>query len=259
MRCRQSARSHRMRGSSFSAATPTAPCSARRLPSACRVSSTRLARPRRAARRAPAAAERRDRHRGIARADLAEAHGRGDIGCANSPAYLTPREYECLALVVSGMDTAAMSRQLGVSRTTIRSHVQSMLMKLSVHSRLEAAALAVQHHLLAEAATPVGSPRVPDHGASSSRALAGDTLVRMGVGAAAARDATVCAMGDVRQPDVRVTMIDNDRVFVDAVLRYCAQLVPPMIVTRLDVGQRVLDQSEPGVCRCRDARSRPAR
>jgi two-component system, NarL family, nitrate/nitrite response regulator NarL len=62
--------------------------------------------------------------------------------------YLTPREYECLAMVVSGMDTAAMSRRLGVSRTTIRSHVQSMLMKLSVHSRLEAAALAVEHHLL---------------------------------------------------------------------------------------------------------------
>jgi DNA-binding NarL/FixJ family response regulator len=54
-------------------------------------------------------------------------------------------------------------------------------------------------------------------------------------------------MGDVRQPDVRVTMIDNDRVFVDAVLRYCAQLLPPMIVSRLDVGQCVLDQSESGV------------
>lgn len=63
--------------------------------------------------------------------------------------YLTPREYECLALVASGLDTAAMSRRLGVSRTTVRSHVQSMLMKLSVHSRLEAAALAVQHDLLA--------------------------------------------------------------------------------------------------------------
>jgi DNA-binding NarL/FixJ family response regulator len=62
--------------------------------------------------------------------------------------YLTPREYECLALVASGLDTAAMSRRLGVSRTTVRSHVQSMLMKLSVHSRLEAAALAVQHNLL---------------------------------------------------------------------------------------------------------------
>ena len=54
-------------------------------------------------------------------------------------------------------------------------------------------------------------------------------------------------MGDVRQPDVRVTMIDNDRVFVDAVLRYCAQLVPPMIVTSLDIGERALEQSEPDV------------
>lgn len=63
---------------------------------------------------------------------------------------LTPREYECLELIVSGMDTAAMSRRLGVSRTTVRSHVQSMLMKLCVHSRLEAAALAVRHQLLAD-------------------------------------------------------------------------------------------------------------
>jgi DNA-binding NarL/FixJ family response regulator len=67
--------------------------------------------------------------------------------------YLTPREQECLAMVVSGLDTAAMSRRLGVSRTTIRSHVQSMLMKLDVHSRLEAAALAVQHQLVTDPVT----------------------------------------------------------------------------------------------------------
>jgi DNA-binding NarL/FixJ family response regulator len=67
--------------------------------------------------------------------------------------YLTPREQECLAMVVSGLDTAAMSRRLGVSRTTIRSHVQSMLMKLDVHSRLEAAALAVQHQLVTDSMT----------------------------------------------------------------------------------------------------------
>lgn len=67
--------------------------------------------------------------------------------------YLTPRECECLALIVSGLDTAAMARRLGVSRTTIRSHVQAMLIKLGVHSRLEAAALAVHHHLLGEGDT----------------------------------------------------------------------------------------------------------
>jgi two-component system, NarL family, nitrate/nitrite response regulator NarL len=64
--------------------------------------------------------------------------------------YLTPREYECLVLVASGKDTEFMARHLGVSRTTVRSHVQSMLIKLSVHSRLEAAALAVQHQLIAD-------------------------------------------------------------------------------------------------------------
>jgi DNA-binding NarL/FixJ family response regulator len=65
--------------------------------------------------------------------------------------YLTAREYECLTLIVTGLDTAAMARRLGVSRTTIRSHVQAMLIKLGVHSRLEAAALAVEHRLLGEA------------------------------------------------------------------------------------------------------------
>ena len=64
--------------------------------------------------------------------------------------YLTPRECECLALIVAGMDTATMARRLGVSRTTIRSHVQAMLIKLGVHSRLEAAALAVHHRLLGD-------------------------------------------------------------------------------------------------------------
>ncbi|MGH8860672.1 MAG: response regulator transcription factor, partial [Jatrophihabitantaceae bacterium] len=76
---------------------------------------------------------------------------REDVRVRKLAGYLTPREHECLAMVVSGLDTAAMSRRLGVSRTTIRSHVQAMLMKLDVHSRLEAAALAVQHGLVTDA------------------------------------------------------------------------------------------------------------
>lgn len=62
--------------------------------------------------------------------------------------YLTQRELECLALLVDGLDTAAMSHQLGVSRTTVRSHVQSVLNKLGVHSRLEAASVAVRFGLI---------------------------------------------------------------------------------------------------------------
>jgi len=61
---------------------------------------------------------------------------------------LTARELECLAMLVEGLDTAAMVVRLGVSRTTIRTHIQAVLTKLGVHSRLEAASVAVRYGLL---------------------------------------------------------------------------------------------------------------
>lgn len=63
--------------------------------------------------------------------------------------HLTTRERECLALLVEGLDTRAMAERLGVSTTTVRSHVQAILTKLGVHSRLEAASLAVRYDLVA--------------------------------------------------------------------------------------------------------------
>jgi two-component system, NarL family, nitrate/nitrite response regulator NarL len=62
-------------------------------------------------------------------------------------AHLTGRERECLMMLVEGLDTAAMVQRLGVSRTTVRTHLQSVLTKLGVHSRLEAASFAVRHRL----------------------------------------------------------------------------------------------------------------
>jgi Bacterial regulatory proteins, luxR family len=41
-----------------------------------------------------------------------------------------------------------MMRELGVSRTTVRTHLQAVLSKLDVHSRLEAASFAVRHNLV---------------------------------------------------------------------------------------------------------------
>jgi two-component system, NarL family, nitrate/nitrite response regulator NarL len=61
---------------------------------------------------------------------------------------LTKRERECLAMLVEGLDTAAMVVKLGISRTTVRTHVQAVLNKLGVHSRLEAASLAVRSGML---------------------------------------------------------------------------------------------------------------
>lgn len=63
-------------------------------------------------------------------------------------ATLTPREWECLALLVDGASTVDMASTLGVSVMTVRSHVRSLLAKLAVHSRLEAASLAMRHDLL---------------------------------------------------------------------------------------------------------------
>ena len=62
-------------------------------------------------------------------------------------AHLTGRERQCLLMLVEGLDTAAMVGRLGVSRTTVRTHLQAVLTKLGVHSRLEAASFAVRHRL----------------------------------------------------------------------------------------------------------------
>lgn len=61
---------------------------------------------------------------------------------------LTPREWECLALLVEGTTTIDMARALTISVMTVRSHVRSLLTKLAVHSRLEVASLAMRHDLL---------------------------------------------------------------------------------------------------------------
>jgi two-component system nitrate/nitrite response regulator NarL len=62
--------------------------------------------------------------------------------------YLTPRERECLALIVDGHGSRAIADRLGVSPATVRTYVQAVLTKLGVHSRLEAASFAVRHSLL---------------------------------------------------------------------------------------------------------------
>ena len=64
------------------------------------------------------------------------------------PPELTRREFEILRLIASGANTRTMAEQLHVSPTTVRNHVQHILGKLGVHSRLEAVAYATRHRLL---------------------------------------------------------------------------------------------------------------
>jgi two-component system nitrate/nitrite response regulator NarL len=58
---------------------------------------------------------------------------------------LTERERDVLALLAEGADSPAIAERLHISKNTVRTHVQSILAKLNVHSRLEAAAFAVRH------------------------------------------------------------------------------------------------------------------
>jgi DNA-binding NarL/FixJ family response regulator len=57
---------------------------------------------------------------------------------------LTPRELEVLEILVRGGSNPQIARELGLSPNTVRTHVQSILTKLQVRSRLEAAAFAVR-------------------------------------------------------------------------------------------------------------------
>lgn len=55
---------------------------------------------------------------------------------------LTAREKEILRCLVRGWGTAAIAKQLCIARVTVRNHVQNILQKLAVHSKLEAVVLA---------------------------------------------------------------------------------------------------------------------
>lgn len=61
---------------------------------------------------------------------------------------LTPRETEILFLLAEGQSNKVIARNLDISDGTVKLHVKSILRKLDIHSRVEAAVMAVQHGLL---------------------------------------------------------------------------------------------------------------
>ena len=62
-------------------------------------------------------------------------------------AELTPREHEILCHVAEGQSNKVIARNLGISDGTVKLHVKAILRKLDVHSRVEAAVIAVEQHL----------------------------------------------------------------------------------------------------------------
>ncbi|HEV8683371.1 MAG TPA: response regulator transcription factor [Actinomycetota bacterium] len=75
---------------------------------------------------------------------------------------LTPRETEILQRMADGLSQDEIAAILGISRHTLRTHVQNVLTKLKVRSRLEAMAQAVRYGkvtLETEDQRPVGPAR----------------------------------------------------------------------------------------------------
>jgi NarL family two-component system response regulator LiaR len=58
---------------------------------------------------------------------------------------LTPRELQILQLLADGKSPDDLATELEVSRNTLRTHIQNILMKLGVHSMLDAIVAAIRH------------------------------------------------------------------------------------------------------------------
>ena len=99
-----------------------------------------------------------DRHReanALVRRILTEQHpvvgapaAAGAAAAAPASPQLTSREIQILRLLADGASTQAIADSLFISVTTTRNHVQNILRKLEVHSKLEAVSLALRTHLL---------------------------------------------------------------------------------------------------------------
>jgi PAS domain S-box-containing protein len=81
--------------------------------------------------------------------------GLGDAGSREGPSghraetgAFTQREREVLRWLAAGLSNSAIAARMGVSRFTVRSHLQHIMDKAGVHSRSEVVAFAFRHHLL---------------------------------------------------------------------------------------------------------------
>jgi len=94
-----------------------------------------------------------EKGRSVVAHDLADAlarmvQGEASIEDEEGPfSELTPREMEILCLLAEGQSNKLIARNLGISDGTVKLHVKAILRKLGIHSRVEAAVIAVEQGL----------------------------------------------------------------------------------------------------------------
>lgn len=78
--------------------------------------------------------------------------GEGSLSGSRTPEeklirFLTSREREVLERLVAGQSTSAMAREMRVAYSTARTHIQNVLTKLGVHSKLAAVTMAARNRV----------------------------------------------------------------------------------------------------------------
>ena len=80
---------------------------------------------------------------------VAEEHGGFEaVREGDERILLTPREVEVLSAVSSGLTNKEIARELGISRHTVKFHLESLMRKLGASSRAEAVYRSIQKNLL---------------------------------------------------------------------------------------------------------------
>ena len=69
---------------------------------------------------------------------------------------LSPREHEVLRLIAQGQSNRQIARQLGIGEQTVKTHVSSILTKLDLEDRIQAAIFAIRHQTANPEADPPG-------------------------------------------------------------------------------------------------------
>jgi DNA-binding NarL/FixJ family response regulator len=80
----------------------------------------------------------------------------GDAGLRERVRRLSPRETEILQRMADGMSPGDIARSLEISHHTLRTHVQNILFKLKVHSKVEALAAAIRFGKVSSDGSPGG-------------------------------------------------------------------------------------------------------
>jgi two-component system nitrate/nitrite response regulator NarL len=82
-------------------------------------------------------------------ADAMRATPKGNVAVPDAN-RLTPREREIIAMLARGASNKEIARTLDLAESTVKIHVQGILRKLNLASRVQAAVYAVEHGLVAE-------------------------------------------------------------------------------------------------------------